>query len=293
MKKIISVALALMMTLSFVSLYASAAKAFIPEKVEIESAEYKFCTDESPIAGADALYDGVTGNNKTTSSDKNSGNLKNKLTNVAKNETSHGEKLGSSTYTWPLKEGETLERGKVKLDDNSELEYIYTLTATLKGAPTVGSIKFYMHGYKPGVLDRTFSILVSSDGQVWHRVFVAGEQTPLVDENTGLLTDEGQRVYVGAINTPGAAASEDNAAACVTAEFDAVENVQYVMWASNATRFNNGYYSNRFTEIEVWTGERVDTPTPPPTADAVVYFVAAAAVIVTAGTIVVIKKKEN
>lgn len=137
--------------------------------------------------------------------------------------------------------------GKVslKLSDGSNAQYWYVAQVKLGTAAQVDGIAVYEHGYKTTVMDGGFDLLVSADGATWTRV----AQYARADLFTGPKDGKGYENYV---NSTSAAASAEDLCAYIITDFAAVSGVQYVAYGCTEYRQINGYYTARFTEIEVY-----------------------------------------
>ena len=114
-----------------------------------------------------------------------------------------------------------------------------TLTYELDQPCTVSGFLIAAGGYKTGVLEDAFDILVSEDGEKWTTAW----------SGTNLLAD---RRYVGADYGADPVDGGNNpVTAILTDSFPAVSIVRYVAYACVTPRAVNGHYIMRMTEFDV------------------------------------------
>ncbi|MCQ2428469.1 MAG: hypothetical protein MJ137_08770 [Clostridia bacterium] len=249
MKKIIVVLLSAIMVMSaFASLNVSAEES---GKLPIIGVFY-YSADKTQTEKTATLIDGVIGDNKSAKADWGWGDQSCWVKYPADTVIPYKEKVTASSLSYDegFKPASQINESDLKLVDGTTYKYWYSVEIMLDNPSTVESLKMYFHGYKPGVLDMNFSIFVSSDAENWKLVKEAGTLNPLVGED-GLLTAEGVAEYQGAVNVVGGTAGEDP---CAFLEWNATvpeENVQFIRYCTNRSRYNNAYYTMRFTEIEV------------------------------------------
>jgi len=250
MKKLLAVLMTACMLMSVLAVLPVSADE--PADLPVLSVFY-YSGEKSPADKTSGMIDGVIGNNKASKSDwtwcdKSAFTMYEKNTEIPYKETVTGN---TATYDENYKTVTDIVTEDLKLTDGSTYKYWYSVEVALDKVCTVNSFRLYFHGYKPGILDMNFAIFVSSDGETWKMVKEAGKLEDLVNKD-GLLTDEGVAEYHGAVNTVGAAATEDVDCAYLEWVPDvAEENVLYIRYATNKTRYNNAYYTMRFTEVSV------------------------------------------
>lgn len=150
------------------------------------------------------------------------------------------------------------------------VNYYYVVRTSLPVYSDIDGFAVYAHAYKRTVLDRGFDILVSSDGETWQRVAsYTVDLSEFTDAELGADDSKADEIYakytavygenvVNVKPTEFSSVKENTTApACVSADFEVVQNVKYVAYACTNYRENNGYYTARISEIEVY-GE-IDT----------------------------------